>query len=96
MVNYLTIFIASVQKGYIFIYFIFISSEEDVIRHAAEQINTTKTFEICVLRDNMVERGLKLWKRQKTGSPVNPLKIIFLGEPGVDTGALRKEFLFSV
>ncbi|XP_056096362.1 uncharacterized protein LOC130075647 [Rhinichthys klamathensis goyatoka] len=44
----------------------------------------------------MVERGLKLWKRQKTGSPVNPLKIIFLGEPGVDTGALRKEFLSTM
>ncbi|CAM4708731.1 unnamed protein product [Leuciscus chuanchicus] len=71
-------------------------SEEDVIRHAAAQINTTKTFEICVSRDNMVERGLKLWKRQKMGSPVNPLKIIFLGEPGVDTGALRKEFLSTM
>ncbi|XP_073710263.1 G2/M phase-specific E3 ubiquitin-protein ligase [Misgurnus anguillicaudatus] len=44
----------------------------------------------------MVERGLKLWKRQKLGSPINPLKITFLGEPGVDTGALRKEFLSTM
>ncbi|XDV25294.1 hypothetical protein PO909_029234 [Leuciscus waleckii] len=73
-----------------------ISCEEDVIRYAEAQINTTNTFEICVSRDNMVERGLKLWKRQKTGSPVNPLKITFLGEPGVDTGALRKEFLSTM
>ncbi|KAF4104406.1 hypothetical protein G5714_015393 [Onychostoma macrolepis] len=69
--------------------------EEDVIRHAAAQINIFKIFEVCVSRDNILERGLKLWKRQKTGSPVNPLKITFLGEPGVDTGALRKEFLSS-
>ncbi|XP_067283585.1 uncharacterized protein [Pseudorasbora parva] len=73
-----------------------ISCEEDVIHYAAAQINTSNTFEICVSRDNMVERGLKLWKRQKTGSPVNPLKITFLGEPGVDTGALRKEFLSTM
>jgi hypothetical protein len=43
----------------------------------------------------MVERGLKLWKRRKNGGPVNPLKVSFLGEPGVDTGALKKEFLSS-
>ncbi|RXN13373.1 hypothetical protein ROHU_009783 [Labeo rohita] len=71
-------------------------SEEDVIRHLAAQIDTTKIFEVCVSRGNMLERGLKLWKRQKTGSPVNPLKITFLGEPGVDTGALRKEFLSTM
>ncbi|XP_073767065.1 uncharacterized protein isoform X2 [Danio rerio] len=44
----------------------------------------------------MVERGLKMLKRQKIGSPVNPLKISFLGEHGVDTGALRKEFLTTI
>lgn len=43
----------------------------------------------------MIDRGLKLWKRRKNGSPLNPLKVSFLGEPGVDTGALRKEFLSS-
>ncbi|XP_067248453.1 uncharacterized protein [Chanodichthys erythropterus] len=73
-----------------------ISCEDDVICHAASQINTTKTFEICVSRDNMVERGLKLWKRQKTGTANNPLKITFLGEPGVDTGEPRKEFLSTM
>lgn len=66
-----------------------------MIRHAAAQIDCTKLFEVCVSRDNIIDRGLKLWKRQKTGIPVNPLKITFLGEPGVDTGALRKEFLSS-
>ena len=34
-----------------------------------------------------------LWQRQKNSSPVNPLKVTFMGEAGVDTGALRKEFL---
>jgi len=42
---------------------------------------------------NLVERALLLWRRQKISSPVNTLKITFLGEAGVDTGALRKEFL---
>lgn len=44
-------------------------------------------------RDDLIERGLKIWQRQKNGSPVNPLKITFIGEAGVDTGALRLEFL---
>ncbi|KTG36826.1 hypothetical protein cypCar_00015855 [Cyprinus carpio] len=57
---------------------------------------TLQKYSKYVSRDNILERGLKLWKRQKTGSPVNPLKITFLGEPGVDTGALRKEFLSTM
>ncbi|XP_074524804.1 uncharacterized protein LOC141789325 [Halichoeres trimaculatus] len=41
----------------------------------------------------MVERGLAQWKRQKKALPTNQLKVTFIGESGVDTGALRKEFL---
>ncbi|MED6256645.1 hypothetical protein ATANTOWER_031774 [Ataeniobius toweri] len=72
-----------------------ISCEDDVVRWAASQVDTSKTFEICVSRDSVIERGLQLWQRQKNGGPVNPLKVSFLGELGVDTGALRKEFLTS-
>lgn len=42
---------------------------------------------------NLLERGMSLWKRQKLSSPINTLKVTFMGEAGVDTGALRKEFL---
>ena len=41
----------------------------------------------------MVQRGFIQWQRQKKGSPVNKLKVSFIGEAGVDTGALSKEFL---
>ncbi|KAG7473976.1 hypothetical protein MATL_G00101640 [Megalops atlanticus] len=54
---------------------------------------TTQEFSICVARDQLVERGMMLWKRQKRSSPLNPLKITFLRESGVDTGVLRVEFL---
>ncbi|XP_073343893.1 G2/M phase-specific E3 ubiquitin-protein ligase-like isoform X2 [Pagrus major] len=60
------------------------------------QVDTDKTFDLCVSQENVVERCLKMWKRQKNGSPVNPLKVTFLGEPGLDTGALRKEFLSAM
>ncbi|XP_030606354.1 uncharacterized protein LOC115794833 isoform X2 [Archocentrus centrarchus] len=73
-----------------------ISCEEDVVCWAASQVDNSKTFEICVSRDSVVERGLQLWQRQKNGGPVNLLKISFLGELGVDTGALRKEFLTRI
>ncbi|XP_047205102.1 uncharacterized protein LOC124857745 [Girardinichthys multiradiatus] len=45
---------------------------------------------------SVIVRGLQLWQRQKNGGPVNPLKVSFLGELGVDTGALRKEFLTTI
>ncbi|XP_026109618.1 uncharacterized protein LOC113081918 isoform X1 [Carassius auratus] len=70
-----------------------LKNEEDVLRWLAAQVDTSKDFSICVSRINLVERGLLLWRRQKISSPVNTLKITFLGEAGVDTGALRKEFL---
>lgn len=68
-------------------------SEEDVLHWLASQVDTTKEFCICVSRVNLLEQGLMLWQRQKNSSPVNPLKVTFMGEAGVDTGALNKEFL---
>ncbi|KAI7802917.1 hypothetical protein IRJ41_023599 [Triplophysa rosa] len=70
-----------------------VTCEEDVLKWLASQVDTTKEFSLCVSRMSVLERGLLLWRRQKLSSPVNTLKITFLGEAGVDTGALRKEFL---
>lgn len=33
------------------------------------------------------------WQRQKEGSPVNKVNVTLIGEAGIDTGALSKEFL---
>ncbi|KAJ8007844.1 hypothetical protein DPEC_G00098410 [Dallia pectoralis] len=73
-----------------------ISCEEDVIMWFKSKVDTSKTFELCVSQDNMLERGLKLWKRNKKATPLNPLWIKFLGEAGIDTGALRKDFLTTM
>ncbi|XP_056090393.1 uncharacterized protein LOC130070131 [Rhinichthys klamathensis goyatoka] len=69
------------------------SCEEDVLRWLAAQVDTSKELSICVSRMNLLERGMSLWKRQKLSSPIHTLKVTFMGEAGVDTGALRKEFL---
>ncbi|MED6255333.1 hypothetical protein ATANTOWER_008020, partial [Ataeniobius toweri] len=68
-------------------------NEEDVLHWLAAQVDASKEFCMCVSRTNLLECGLILWQRQKNSSPVNPLKVTFMGEAGVDTGALRKEFL---
>ncbi|KAI4903401.1 hypothetical protein NFI96_022817 [Prochilodus magdalenae] len=71
-----------------------IQSVDDVLQTIAAAVSRgSSTFEVTVSRYNMVERGLAQWQRQKKSSPVNPLKVVFLGEAGIDTGALRKEFL---
>nr|XP_061800145.1 uncharacterized protein LOC133591609 [Nerophis lumbriciformis] len=69
------------------------ASEEDVLRLIESKVEREKTFIICVSRENILERGLNLWQCQKTARPANILKVTFIGEAGVDTGALRKEFL---
>lgn len=56
-------------------------------------MDSSNICDICVSRENIDERDLKFWKHQKNGSPLNPLRIIFLVEPETDTGALKKEFL---
>ncbi|KAA0702920.1 hypothetical protein E1301_Tti013317 [Triplophysa tibetana] len=66
---------------------------EDILELLAGRVNAENQFRICVSRDNLLERGLKQWQRQKKGNPANQLKITFIGEAGIDSGALRKEFL---
>lgn len=68
-------------------------SLEGLLELLASRVNAENHFHICVLRDNLLERGLKQWQRQKKGNPVNQLKVTFIGEAGIDSGALRKEFL---
>ncbi|XP_056585881.1 uncharacterized protein LOC130407181 [Triplophysa dalaica] len=66
---------------------------EDILELLAGRVNAENQFRICVSLDNLLERGLKQWQRQKKGNPANQLKITFIGEAEVDSGALRKEFL---
>ncbi|XP_041862483.1 uncharacterized protein LOC121653198 [Melanotaenia boesemani] len=64
-----------------------------VIHTLQGRVDTTAIFNICVTREDLFTRGMGQWKRQKKSSPQNPLRVSFIGEPGVDNGALRKEFL---
>ncbi|XP_041849877.1 uncharacterized protein LOC121645464 [Melanotaenia boesemani] len=65
----------------------------DVVKSLNERVDETNIFNICVTRDQIVERGMKQWQRQKKSSPLHPLRVSFIGENGIDSGALRKEFL---
>ncbi|XP_077091356.1 G2/M phase-specific E3 ubiquitin-protein ligase-like [Siphateles boraxobius] len=69
------------------------ASLDDLLKLLASRVNSENQFRICVSRDNLLERGLKQWQRQKKGNPVDQLKVTFIGEAGIDSGALRKEFL---
>lgn len=79
----------------IFIFFLLLlfNSDDDVLQWLASQVDASKDFKICITRDNLFQRGLSQWQRQKKGSPVNKLNVTFIGEAGIDTGALSKEFL---
>lgn len=68
-------------------------SLEDILLFLTNQIDTTKEFELYVDREDLLDRGILQWKRKKTASPASTLKVVFIGEAGIDTGALQKEFL---
>ncbi|MED6268965.1 hypothetical protein CHARACLAT_028216 [Characodon lateralis] len=70
-----------------------LSSLSDILRFLQERIDNTKTFNLNVTRQDLHQRGLKQWARQKQASPKNQLRISFIGEQGTDDGALRREFL---
>ncbi|XP_067220741.1 uncharacterized protein [Chanodichthys erythropterus] len=70
-----------------------IKSIADVIKSLTERVDESSTFSICVTREQMVERGIKQWQRQKKSSPKNALRVTFIGEAGIDNGALKTEFL---
>ncbi|CAL9692658.1 unnamed protein product [Knipowitschia caucasica] len=68
------------------------TGEENVLRWLVTQLDRSKEFHLCISRENLLERGIMQWQRQKKASPLNPLKDSFIEEAGVDTGALRLEF----
>ena len=70
--------------------FAFLNSEHVILRLLANQVDDSKDFKICITRDDFVQRGFIQWARQKKGSPVNKLNVTFIGEAGIDTGALSK------
>ena len=56
--------------------------------------NGKDSLYIVVRRKAALERKLKLWQRAiKNVTPEHVLRVKFIGEDGIDTGALAKEFL---
>ncbi|XP_041838349.1 uncharacterized protein LOC121638002 isoform X2 [Melanotaenia boesemani] len=69
------------------------SSVSDILIALEKRVDTSVTFNISVTREDLFQRGMKQWIRQKKASPKNLLRVSFIGEHGIDEGALRKEFL---
>ena len=62
--------------------------EEKVISNGRDSLY------VVVRRKTQLDRKLKLWQRAtKKVSPDHILRVKFIGEDGIDTGALAKEFL---
>ncbi|XP_058629916.1 G2/M phase-specific E3 ubiquitin-protein ligase-like [Onychostoma macrolepis] len=66
-------------------------SVSDILMSLEKKVDTSRSFNINVTREDLFQRGLKQWARQKQASPKNLLSVSFIGENGID--ALRKEFL---
>lgn len=80
--------------------FLFISitvqSSGEILNWIGSKVDQTNTFSICISRNDIYNRGMQQWQRQKKSSPKDRLKVTFFGEAGVDSGALSKEFLTGI
>uniref|UniRef100_A0A8C9ZTH1 HECT domain-containing protein n=1 Tax=Sander lucioperca TaxID=283035 RepID=A0A8C9ZTH1_SANLU len=65
----------------------------NVLHFLEHQVDTTTEFKLCVDREDLPDRGILQWKRKKAASPASVLKVVYIEEAGIDTGALRKELL---
>ena len=71
-------------------------STKDVYQALATKVDDDKEFLVATRRKADLSRKLFLWQRQtKKNSPTSRLRVHYVGEDGVDSGALRKEFLES-
>uniref|UniRef100_A0A672KXG5 HECT domain-containing protein n=1 Tax=Sinocyclocheilus grahami TaxID=75366 RepID=A0A672KXG5_SINGR len=64
-----------------------------ILNWISSNVDQNNTFSICVSRNDIFNRGMQQWQRQKKSSPRGRLNVTFFGEAGVDSGALSKEFL---
>ncbi|KAA0716598.1 hypothetical protein E1301_Tti019190 [Triplophysa tibetana] len=70
-----------------------LQSSGEILNWIASKVDQTNTFSICISRNDIYNKGMQQWKRQKKSTPKDSLKVTFFGEAGVDSGALSKEFL---
>lgn len=71
----------------------FCLSLDNILQAISAAVNREEEFPPTVSVSHVVEQGLAQWKWQKKALPISQLKIKFIGEAGLDTGALQKEFL---
>jgi hypothetical protein len=67
---------------------------DDIYKIAQSKVDAGQQFKITTRRNTPLSRRLLLWQREtKKSSPTSQLSIHFIAEDGIDSGALRKEFL---
>lgn len=70
------------------------ASQESVMQSINLNVDTSGQFFVVIRHGADVFRKLSIWKREakKSHSGSHPLRISYVGEQGIDTGAMSKEF----
>ena len=72
------------------------ASTESVLKSLEAKVGTDHFF-IIIRRGSPLQRKLSLWQREaKKVSPERLLRVHFVGESGIDSGALAKEFFAQI
>ena len=70
-----------------------INSVQDVVKKLASKVDHSESLFFTVRRGADIFRILSLWQRQvRLGHPERAIRIHYLGENGIDSGAMAKEF----
>ena len=70
------------------------TDQTSIIEHIEKKTDNSNQFFIVMRRKVSFNRVLSLWQREaKKSSPAQKLTVRYVGEDGIDTGALSREFL---
>ena len=73
------------------------SDHTSVIQALEKHVATTEQFFLVVRRGIPFERVISLWQcESKRKSPENVVRVKYLGEEGIDSGGLAREFFAGI
>ena len=74
-----------------------VSDHSSVIQALEKRVVTIEQFFLVVRRGIPFERVISLWQRKsKRKSPENVVRVKYLGEEGIDSGGLTREFFAGI
>ncbi|XP_066910304.1 uncharacterized protein [Clytia hemisphaerica] len=71
-------------------------NQANILNNLSKNVNYDEQFFLTLQRNFSLNRAISVWSRQKKQSPTNRLMVTYIGENGIDAGAVTREFLTTL